>query len=118
MANPELVEDGEELIVDLLESSTYKYVDSGTGTTAPTKADTGLQTPCGEARDAGTQSEGTSASIYKVVATHTYAGTFAITEAGVFDSVSAGILFIRGTFSAINVGSGDKIEFTFTLEVQ
>lgn len=117
MANPELVEDGEELIVDLLEASTYKYIDSGTGTTAPTKADTGMETATGEARTTGTQSEGTTASIYKVVGTDTYAGTFAITECGLFDSSSGGILMIRGTFSAINVVSGDKIEFTITLEI-
>ncbi len=117
MANPELVEDGEELIVDLLETSEYKYVDSGWGTTGPLKADTGMENACGEARDTAAQSEGTSASIYKLIATHTYAGTFAITESGVFSLVTGGILFIRGTFAAINVVSGDKIEFTITLEI-
>ena len=114
----ELVEDGEELIVDLLVTSTYKYIDTGTGTTAPTKADTGLQTPTGEARTTGVQSEGTSASIYKLVGTDTYAGTFAITECGVFNAATVGILFIRGTFAAINVVSGDGIELTINLEIQ
>lgn len=116
MANPELVEDGEELIVDLLVTSTIKYIDSGTGTTAPVKANTGMETGCGEGRTTGTQSEA-SPSVYQVVGTHTYAGTFAITEAGLFDAVSAGVMAIRGTFSSIGVDASDQIEFTFTLEI-
>lgn len=116
MANPELVEDGEEVIIDLLMATAYKYIDSGTGVTAPVKADTGMETPCGEARDAGVQSEAT-ASKYQVVATHTYAGSFTITECGLFTLVADGILIIRGTFTGIGVTSGDKIEFTITLEI-
>jgi hypothetical protein len=117
MANPELVEDGEEFIVDILQTSNAKYVDSGTGTTAPVKANTALETPTAESRDTGTQGEGGSASIYEVVATHTYAGSFAITECGLFDAATVGNLIIRGTFAAINVASSDQIEFTITLEI-
>ena len=117
MANPELVEDGEELIVVLLLASDYKFIDSGIGTTAPIKANTGMESACAEARDSAVQSEGDTASIYKLVVTHTYNGIFAITEAGVFSVITAGVLFIRGTFAAINVSSGDKIEFTITLEI-
>ena len=123
MANPELVEDGEELIVDLLVTSAYKYVGSGVGITAPLKANTALETPALPSRVIGTQSEGTTASIYKLVGLVSYTTTLAITECGVFDGAGAGnpptggILFIRGTFGAINVVSGDKIEFTITLEI-
>lgn len=95
----------------------YKYHDSGTGVGAESEGDTALGTPCGEARDAGSQAEGASANIYKTIATHTYAGPFAITEHGVFDAASAGILMDRSVFSAINVLSGDKIEFTYELTI-
>jgi hypothetical protein len=116
MANPELVEDGEEYIVDLLVTSDAKYIESGTGTTGPVKANTDIETPCGEARITGTQSEA-SASVYQVVGTHTFAGSFAITEATLHTHLSAGVLVIRGTFAAINVAASDQIEYTFTLEI-
>jgi len=93
----------------------WKYHDSGTGTVAESASDTGLGTPCGEARDVGSQEEGTTANIYKSIATHTYGGTFAITEHGLFDASTAGTLMDRTKFAAINVSSGEKIEFTFTL---
>ena len=123
MANPELVEDGEELIVDLLVTSAYKYVGSGVGITAPVKANAALESASLPSRVAGAQSEGTTASIYKVIATVPYTTTLAITECGVFDSAgtgnppSGGILFIRGTFAAINVVNTDSIQFTITLEI-
>jgi hypothetical protein len=106
-------------LVDAFQAAAYvnswKYHDSGTGTGNEAVGDTTLGTPCGEARDSGTQVEGASANIYKSVATHTYAGTFAITEHGLFDAATVGTLMDRSKFSAINVNSGDKIEFTYEL---
>jgi len=107
-------------LVDTLQSSVasfsdFKYHDSGTGTNVEAAADTVLQTPCGEARDVGTQIEGATANIYKSVATNTYAGSFAITEHGLFNAAAAGTLMDRSVFSAITVASGDKIEFTYQL---
>ncbi len=93
----------------------YKYHDSGTGTNVEAAADTVLQTPCGEARDIGTQIEGATANIYKSVATNTYAGTFAITEHGLFNAAAVGTLMDRSVFTEINVESGDKIEWTYQL---
>ena len=93
----------------------YKYHDSGTGTNVEAAGNTALQTPCGEARDVGTQIEGATANIYKSVATNTYAGTFAITEHGLFNAAAVGVLMDRSVFTAINVESGDKIEFTYQL---
>ncbi len=93
----------------------FKYHDSGTGTNVEAVGDTALQTPTGEARDVGTQIEGATANIYKSVVTNTYAGTFAITEHGLFNAAAAGTLMDRSVFTAINVISGDKIEFTYQL---
>lgn len=92
----------------------YKWHDSGTGVGGEVIGDTVLGTPCGEARDAGTQAEA-AANIYETVAEHTYAGAFAITEHGVFDANAAGILMDRSVFAAINVAVTDKIEFTYRL---
>lgn len=108
-------------LVDALQDSTtypmdvFKYHDSGTGVVAEAVGDTALGTPCGEARDTGTQIEGATAEIFKTVATHTYAGTFAITEHGLFSAAAAGTLMDRSVFTAINVVASDKIEFTYEL---
>jgi hypothetical protein len=97
---------------------TFKYHDSGTGVGAESNANTALGTPCGEARDVGTQLEGASANIYKSVATHTYAGPFAITEHGLFSAAAAGTLMDRSVFAAINVVATEKIEFSYELTAQ
>lgn len=93
----------------------YKYHDSGTGVVAENITDTTLGTPCGEARDIGTQEDGASANIYKSVATNTYGGSFAITEHGLFNAAAAGELMDRTKFDAINVVSGNQIEFTYQI---
>ncbi|PKP62239.1 hypothetical protein CVT91_00175 [Candidatus Atribacteria bacterium HGW-Atribacteria-1] len=107
------------LVDNLIAESTafgdFKFHDSGTGTTAAVIGDTAMGTPTGEARTIGTQVEGASANIYKSVATHTYAGTFAITEHGLFNIATAGILMDRHVFTVINVVATDKIEFTYEL---
>ena len=107
-------------LVDTLQSavaafSNYKYHDSGTGTTAEAVGDTALETACGEARTTGTQVEGATANIYKSVGTHTYAGTFSITEHGLFNIAAVGTLMDRSVFTAITVTANDRIEFTYQL---
>ena len=106
-----------DFIVDQLQTETaafgdFKFHDSGTGTVAEAITDTALGTPTGEARDTGTQTE-TDHNTYKSVATDTYAGTFAITEHGLFNIATAGVLMDRTVFAAINVVNGNQIEFTF-----
>ena len=107
----------DELQASVAAHSTFKYHDSGTGTVAEAAADTGLGTPCGEARDTGTQIEGATANIYRSVATHTYAATFAITEHGLFNAATAGTLMDRSVFAAINVASGNQIQWTYELTI-
>ena len=94
----------------------FKYHDSGTGVGAENASDTALGTPTAEARTVGTQEEGAQTYEYKSIATHTYAGSFAITEHGLFNASTGVTLMDRTVFSAINVISGDKIEFTFSIQ--
>jgi len=108
-------------LVDTLQSSVaafsdYKFHGSGTGTTAEDAAQTALVTPV-ETRDTGTQIEGATSNIYKSVATHTYGGSFAITEHGLFNVVTAGTMMDRSVFGAVNVANTEKIEFTYQLTV-
>jgi|ERR1700694_1896030 len=87
--------------------------DSGTGVTAPTISDTVMQTPTGGARVQGTQSN--INNVYKTIATLAYGSTFAITEWGLFTAITTGTMFDHRTFAAINVLSGDTIQFTYQL---
>lgn len=121
IAHGKVTDDFAEDIVDNLiaEGSAfgdYKFHDSGTGSTGENVTDSAMETACGEARDTGSQVE-SSSKVYKSIATHTYAGAFAITEHGLFNIVAAGILMDRTVFAVVNVAIGEKIEFTYELTV-
>ncbi len=106
----------DQLITETSIFGDFKYHDSGTGVGAEAPSDTALGTPTAEARDTGTQEEGSETYEYKSVATHTYAGTFAITEHGLFNASTGVTLMDRTLFSVINVIANDMIEFTFTIQ--
>jgi hypothetical protein len=92
---------------------TYVAYGTGAGTTALT--DTTLFTETGT-RVSGTSSQVTTTTTndtYQVVGTQTAGGTLAITNAGLFDAISSGNLFVKGDFTTINLSSGDSIQFTF-----
>lgn len=98
----------------LTEPEDFKYHGSGTGTTAESAAQTALVTEVAT-RAIGSQTVGASANIYRTVGTINYSGAFAITEHGIFSASSTGTMLDRSVFSAINVISGDAIEFTYEL---
>ena len=108
-------------MVDQLQTDTttwgdFKYHDSGVGATAENVTDTDMQTTDGESRATGTQTESAS-NAYRSVGTIAYTSTKAITEHGLFNASSGVTLLDRTVFSAVNVVSGDSIEFTYTLTV-
>lgn len=96
--------------------SGLKFHASGTGVAAAAVTDTALGTDSGVARVSGTPSNPT-ANQYRSVATMAYVSTLAITEWGVFSALTVGTLWDRRVFAAINVVSGDSIQFTYTLTV-
>jgi len=96
-------------------TATAKYHQSGTGTTAPAITDTALQTANATV---ATGSLTAATNVATTVGTISYSATLAITEWGLFTAVGgsgSGTLIDRATFAAINVLSGDSIQFTFTL---
>jgi hypothetical protein len=106
-------------VTDQLQTETsvfgdFKYHDGGVGTTAENAADTAMETTDGESRATGTQTE-SAANAYRSVGTISYTSTKAVTEHGLFNDTTAGTLMDRTVFSAINVVSGDSIQFTYTL---
>ncbi len=112
---------GEQYVCDFLSGvSTLdaQYVGWGTGVGTAVKGDTALDTESAESRVVGTLSTdgaGSSAK-FKVVATITSAGSQTIVNAGLFDASTTGTLILHGDFTGVALVSGDKIEFTFTLD--
>jgi len=89
----------------------------GTGAGTAAIADTTLFTEA-TPRAAGTSTQQTTTvtnDTYQVVATVTATGTLAITNAGLFDVITAstGNLFVKGDFTVINLVTADSIQFTF-----
>lgn len=108
---------GEAAIIDKLDVATkFDYVAWGTGTGA-VKGDTTLHTEASESRVQGTVTQ-PNPDQYQVVATITCAGAGkTITEAGLFNQSTGGTLLIIGDFTGVVLNVGDKIEFTFLLEI-
>lgn len=103
-----------DALQNLTEAEALNYHDCGTGVGAEAAADSALGTAYGGARATGTQSEPAS-NQYRSVGTVSFTSTLAITEHGLFSAAAAGTLFDRSVFAAINVVSGDSIQFTYTL---
>jgi hypothetical protein len=100
------------------------YHGCGTGTTAEAQGDTALVTESTTAlnpdstRAGGTRSQ-PAANQYRTIGTLTFDATAAVTEHGIFSQAATGggTLWDRSVFSAINVASGDSIQFTYTCTV-
>ena len=115
-----VVNNGLGLISAALAASSHKYVAWGTGTTAAAVSDAALETaaaPTNVTAVTGTQTQQTTTTTndtYQVVATITAGGALAITEVGIFNqaTLSGATMYLHGTFSPINVSSGDSIQFT------
>lgn len=94
----------------------YTAWGTGAGTTAAT--DTTLFTEIGT-RVAGTSTQVTTSTTddtYQVVGTQTAGSSVTITNAGLFDALSSGNLFVKGDFTGIALTSGDSIQFTFKVQ--
>ena len=103
------------------DSNLFKFHGFGTGVAAEASGDTALGTEettqynPDNTRPTGSQSASTNT--YTTVATYSpdSGGTRAITEHGIFTATTSGTMFDRSLFSAINVASGDSIQFTWQL---
>jgi len=101
--------------------TTFNFHGCGTGNTAEAVGDTALVTESTTAlnpdstRATGTRSVPSSTS-FASVGTATFDATAAITEHGLLSQAATGggTLWDRTVFAAINVASGDSIQFTYT----
>lgn len=103
--------------------SAFTYIAVGTGTTSPTASDTTLETELsadGLSRASATASRVTTDvtdDSARLVNTFSVTGTQAVTESGMFNAASSGVMLARQTFSAINVENGDSLQITWTIDV-
>lgn len=96
-------------------SNVMSHMAIGTGTATPVAGDQVLGTEAGRVTLASFSSSGN-----QVTATATFpagTGTGAITEAGIFNAVSAGTLLCRTTFPVVNKAAGDSIAITWVITV-
>ena len=87
----------------------------GTGAGTSNVADTTLFTEASEARVAAAISQ-PSADTNRWIATITADAGKTITNAGLFNATSGPTLFIKGDFTGVVLLTGDKIEFTISLQ--
>lgn len=100
-----------------------KNIGWGIGTTAAAVTDTALQTESAPTT-AGGRTVGTESRVTTTVTNDTYqvAGSvvattgLSITEAGLFDAVTAGNMLIHAVFAVVTVAINDSIAFTFGLK--
>ncbi len=101
----------------------FEHIAIGTGTVAAAAGDTTLGTEIttgGGARAAGTTSRVTTTvtnDTAQVVFAFAFTASFAVTEAGLLDSISAGTLLCRQVFAAVNVVNSDSLTITWKVAV-
>lgn len=101
----------------------FTYIGIGTGTTSPVVGNTALETEIttgGGARASATASRTTTDvtnDTATLVHTFNFTSSFAVTESGVLNAASSGVLLGRQTFSAINVVNGDSLQVTWDFDV-
>lgn len=93
------------------------YIELGTGTTAAAAGDTTLQAAISGSRTALTSGSNVNNVVTYSVLFPAGVGTGAVTEAGVFNAASAGIMLCRTTFAVVNKGTSDAMSVTWTITV-
>lgn len=112
-----LVNTGKAIVTNYLAGGAAtqpKYIGWGTGAGTAAITDTTLFTENGS-RTTGTASQVTTTTTddtFQVVGTLTAGSGLTITNAGTFDAVSSGNLFVKGDFTGLALASGDSIQFT------
>lgn len=100
----------------------FDYIAIGTGTSSAAAGNTTLETEI--TTNGGQRAQGTASRITtsvtndtaQVQKTFTFTGSFAVTEAGLLNAASSGVLLARQVFSAVNVVSGDSLQITWKIQ--
>ena len=96
--------------------TTMTHMGVGSGTTSPVLANSQLQTQLGS-RVTLTSST-VSANVVTYTATFAAGeGTGAVTEAGIFNAATSGVMLCRTTFDVVNKGANDTLAITWSVTV-
>ena len=108
---------GKEWVADRMNNANtvMTHMALGTGTTAAAAGDTTLGTEID--RNALTSTTVLTNTIAYACTWAAGDGTGAITEAGIFDAVTAGDMLARTVFSVVNKGAADSITITWTITI-
>jgi len=106
-------------------STAFDYIAVGTGTgqgVADTTLASEITTAGGERRGgenvtASSQTTTITNDTIQFQTTFTFTGTFAVTEAGILNAASAGVLLAYQDFSVINVSDGDSLQVTWKISL-
>ena len=93
------------------------YMGLGTGTTAAAAGDTTLQTPIASSRVTFASATSATNIVTYVASFPAGTGTGAVTEAGIFNDVTAGTMLCRTVFSVVNKGANDAMSITWQITV-
>ena len=120
------VNTGRAVVTALLAGGTTypKWIGWGTGAGVTAATDTTLFTEDSGgspvyARVSGTQTQVTTSTLndtYQCVGTITANAVKTITNAGIFDALTVGDLYVKGDFSGIPLSTNDSIQFTFQVQ--
>jgi hypothetical protein len=109
---------GAQFVTDLFDGTSSApathYVAWGTGAGTAVIGSTTLFTEGPESRVAATRSQPTAVQ-NQFVGTITASGARTVTNAGVFNAVTTGSLYLHSDFTGVVLTTGDAIQFTFTL---
>jgi len=102
-------------------STSFDFIEIGTGAVAPTATDVALgASACARIQDvapdvnSATSGE-TSVSVISSFDGATCAG--AITEAGIFNAISANQMLARSTFGSVTISAGDTLNVNYTITI-
>ena len=91
------------------------YMSIGTGTTVAAAGNTTLVTELD--RNALSSTTVTNNNVAYVATWAAGDGTGAITEAGIFNAASSGVMLARTVFSVVNKGADDSMTITWTITI-
>jgi hypothetical protein len=113
---------GQSRTIDLIDSGTRPGVTTsfqlawGSDATAPDVTQQSLSNENPESRVTATISQ-PNADTIQYQATITATANRSVQEAGVFDG-SGNTMWLRGTHALLNIETGDRVEYTFTLRLK
>lgn len=92
----------------------FQYIAIGAGTNPPAATDTALQSEVARQQSTNTVNN----NVLTLQATFNFTAAATITESGIFNAATGGVMLARQTFNAINVNAGDSLQVTWQITIQ